>query len=451
MMPLPAASLAAPQTALSPAEFAEAMAALGPWEQQPSLAVAVSGGSDSTALALLAANWARASNATLVCFIVDHGLRAESAIEAQQVRRWLESRGLSAEILSAGGAVAVADRGSVQEWARQARYRLLIDACIAHRIPHLLLAHHRGDQVETVLMRMVRGSGLRGMAAMVPSALAPGSGGRVRLLRPLLNLPKPRLQAYLQAAKQTWVEDPSNADLRHERVRWRRLMPVLEAAGVDPARLAEGAARFAEERSALDRTVAAWLAEAASPSWLGYVVLQMERFPELDPAIAEAVLVRVLGAVGGNPYPPRRKRLSRLLAARRRNPARLTCTLAGCVLRLQHGRLVVTREPAAAKEMCPARAGSLLWDGRFELILSGPPESLEKLRISALGASGLSEARQRLQAAGLPPLRAPAGHLRALPALWRGEELIEIPHIPAVARGPAMAAVAWAPRQPLTG
>jgi tRNA(Ile)-lysidine synthase len=190
MMPLPAASLAAPRAPLSPAEFAEAMAALGPWEQQPSLAVAVSGGSDSTALALLAANWARDSNATLVCFIVDHGLRAESAIEAQQVRCWLESRGLSAEILSAGGAVAVADRGSVQEWARQARYRLLIDACIAHRIPHLLLAHHRDDQVETVLMRMVRGSGLRGMAAMVPSALAPGSGGRVRLLRPLLNLPK---------------------------------------------------------------------------------------------------------------------------------------------------------------------------------------------------------------------------------------------------------------------
>jgi tRNA(Ile)-lysidine synthase len=313
MMHLPPGSLSAPQDALSPAEFATAMAALGPWEEQPSLAVAVSGGSDSMALALLAADWARGRNATLLCFIVDHGLRAEATTEAQQVRRWLESRGLPAEILSADGTAANSGHGSLQARARRLRYRLLIRECVARRIPHLLLAHHQGDQVETVLMRLVRGSGSRGLAAMLPATPAAGSAGRVRLLRPFLDVSKPRLQAVLQAAGQSWVEDPSNADPRHERVRWRRLMPVLESAGIDPARLADGATRFAKERNALDRTVAAWLAEAASPSRLGYLMLQMAGFDLLDPIIAEGALGRLLGAVGGNPYPPRRERLLRVL------------------------------------------------------------------------------------------------------------------------------------------
>ena len=451
MMQLPAGSLSAPQAALSPAEFAAAMAVLGPWEGRTSLAVAVSGGSDSMALALLAADWARDRNAAVLCLIVDHGLRPESSAEAQRARRWLASHGLHAEILNADGTAANSGRGSLQDRARRLRYSLLIRECVARRIPHLLLGHHQGDQVETVLMRLVRGSGLRGRAAMLPAGTAPGAAGRVRLLRPLLNVPKPRLQALLRALGQGWVEDPSNADPRHERVRWRRLMPVLEAAGVDPACLAGGAARFREERSAFDRTVAAWLAEAASPSRLGYVVLQMEGFASLDPVIAEGALARVVGAVGGNPYPPRRERLFRVLAAFRQKPPRLACTLSGCVLRLQHGRLVITREPAAVTETRPARAGYFLWDGRFELSLSGRAEDLEKLKISALGLPGLLETRRHLKEAGLPQPGAPAGHLWTLPALWRGQELVEVPHFAAVARGPAMAAVAWAPRQPLTG
>jgi tRNA(Ile)-lysidine synthase len=451
MMRLPPATLAEPQAALGTAEFAEAMAGLGPWEERPHLAVAVSGGADSLALSLLADDWARGRGATLSCFIVDHRLRAESTTEAHQVRCWLESLGLHAEILSSDHALMTSDHGSIQERARRLRYRLLINECIVRRIPHLLLAHHRDDQAETVLMRMVRGSGLRGLAGMTAAALAPGSAGRVRLLRPLLHVPKMRLRAVLQAVGQTWVEDPSNSDPRYERVRWRQLMPLLEAGGIDPARLADGAARFAEERTTLDRAAASWLAQAASPSRFGYVVLQTEEYSALDPVIAEAALARILGAVGGNPYPPRRERLLRVFGALRLDPARLACTLAGCVLRLEHGKLLVTREPAAVTDTCAGRQGFLHWDGRFELRLNGSSERLEKITISCLGAAGLAETRLRLQEAGQSAPRAPAGHLRTLPALWQGSRLIEVPHFPTVAVGSAMAAVAWAPRQPLTG
>lgn len=447
---LPAAS-AAPAAALNAVEFAEAMAGLGPWEARARLAVAVSGGSDSLALALLADGWARARGAGLLLLIVDHGLRAESKAEAEQVRVWLDARGLAVAVLRAGEEARTEQAGSLQERARRLRYRLLLEECILRRIPHLLLAHHRDDQVETVLMRLVRGSGLRGLAAMAPAALAPGSAGRVRLLRPLLAVPKARLRAVLEAAGQVWVEDPSNADPRHERVRWRRLMPVLEAGGVDPGRLAAGAARLAQARAAQDRAVASWLAGAASPSGYGHVAVRMEGFPDLPPAVAEAALARLLGAVGGGPYAPRRERLMRAVEALRSCPGRLARTLAGCMLSLDHHRLLVTREPAATVGTCPARPGFLLWDGRFELTLVGPTERLVGFTISCLGADGLAEARRRLRRAGATMPQAPASQLQTVPALWQDGGLVEAPHLPAVAAGPAMAAVAWAPRAPLTG
>jgi tRNA(Ile)-lysidine synthase len=438
-----------PAAALAAGEFDAAMAALGPWERSPRLAAAVSGGADSVALALLADRWARDRGGSLLCLIVDHGLRPGSATEAEQASAWLRARGLDALTLRAEAHAQ--EQGSLQERARRLRYRLLVEHCIRAGIAHLLLAHHRDDQAETVLMRLVRGSGLRGLAGIAPASLAPASGGRVRLLRPLLGAPKARLRATLEAFGQAWVEDPSNRDLRHERVRWRALMPLLASGGVEPGRLATAAERMAEERGALDRAAASWLARAASPSPYGHVVLRMEGFAALDRPIAEAALARVLGAVGGGAYPPRRESLSDLIAALRRGPERLARTLAGCVLTLASGRLQVTREPSAVVETCAARPGLLLWDGRFELQLDGSQAALDGITIACLGREGLAEARRRLKNAGrrLPP--APARHLQTLPALWGYAGLVEVPLLPGLSGANGLASVAWTPRQPLTG
>ena len=435
-------------TALGASEFDAAMAALGPWEGSPRLAAAVSGGADSLALALLADRWARDRGGSVLCLIVDHGLRAESALEAEQVRAWLAARGIEAAVLLAQ---AGEERGSIQERARRLRHRLLMERCIAAGIAHLLLAHHRDDQAETVLMRMVRGSGVRGLAGIAPASLAPGSAGRVRLLRPLLVQPKARLRATLEAMGQSWVEDPSNRDLRHERVRWRRLMPLLASGGVEPGRLASAALRLAEERRALDRAVASWLALSAASSPYGHVTVRMEGFAALDRPIAEAALARLLGAVGGAPYPPRSDSLCDLAEALRRSPPRLTRTLAGCVLRLERGLLQVTREPSAVLHSCGAQAGLLLWDGRFELRLTGPQAPLDGVAVARLGRDGLAVARRLLKGWGLRPPQAPARQLETLPALWGRARLVEVPHLPRLFGGKAVASVAWAPRQPLTG
>src|SRR5579863_9177854 len=149
--------------ALSDTEFAETLDRLGPFERRPLIAVAVSGGADSMALALLADAWAKARRGRAVALTVDHRLRAESTAEARQVARWLRRHGIAHEILTW---TAPRPRSGVQAAARAARYALLEDWCLRAHCLHLLTAHHRRDQVETFWLRLTRGSGLDGLAAM---------------------------------------------------------------------------------------------------------------------------------------------------------------------------------------------------------------------------------------------------------------------------------------------
>src|SRR6185369_15693189 len=149
--------------ALGGDEFAALLDRLGPFETNPHLVVAVSGGRDSLALAVLADAWAKARQGCITALIVDHGLRAESGHEARLVAAKLAGLGIAAEILDWHGDKPVT---GLAEAARTARYRLLWDWCAQHGVLHLLLAHQRNDQAETFLMRLGDGSGADGLAAM---------------------------------------------------------------------------------------------------------------------------------------------------------------------------------------------------------------------------------------------------------------------------------------------
>ncbi len=157
--------------AIDAAAFDALMAPLGPFEPAPRIAIAVSGGPDSLALCLLADRWARARGGVAFGLTVDHGLRPESGAEAAQVRRWLAARGMAHRTLRWKGAHPLS---AIQEQARAARLALLTGWCRRAGVLHLLLGHQREDQAETALQRLVRGSGIDGLAAM---ALAPPGGG----------------------------------------------------------------------------------------------------------------------------------------------------------------------------------------------------------------------------------------------------------------------------------
>lgn len=210
------------------------------------IALAVSGGPDSLALLVLAhaAFPGRVEAAT-----VDHGLRPGSAGEAETVAGLCARLGIPHQIL----AVSVEPSGEgLQSAARAARYAALSRWMEARGLGLLLTAHHADDQAETLLMRLNRASGVAGLAGVRAEGPVPGSGGKLRLCRPLLGWRRSELEAVAAAAGIEPALDPSNADERFDRVRLRRRM--AEAGWLDAAALARSAALLAEAEAALEWT-----------------------------------------------------------------------------------------------------------------------------------------------------------------------------------------------------
>jgi tRNA(Ile)-lysidine synthase len=226
---------------------ADAKQLFAEWKAVPALVLAVSGGPDSVALMWLAARWRRslARGPRLVAVTVDHGLRAESAREANAVKRLARSLDLAHHTLRWTGAKP---KTGLPAAARTARYRLLAKAARDHGATHILTAHTRDDQAETLLMRMLRGSGIAGLAAMVRQTPRDG----VMLARPLLNISKSQLVATLKKAKISFADDPTNRDIHFTRPRLRALMPALAAEGGDARNLARLAARLARANAAVE-------------------------------------------------------------------------------------------------------------------------------------------------------------------------------------------------------
>lgn len=394
------------------------MARLGPFEAAPKLAVAVSGGADSLALTLLARDWVAERGGSLLALTVDHGLRAESAAEAREVGRILAPLGIAHRVLTWDGP---RPETNLQAFARELRYRLLLEQLSRRGILHLLLAHHLEDQAETLLLRLGRGSGLAGLAAMAGCRPLP----QARLLRPLLSQPKARLEATLRARGLDWIEDPSNRDPAHARVRLRRLMPALAEEGLTAERLAAAAGHLGRARAALEAAAAALLAEAARTDPGGFVELETRPLLEAEPEVGLRAFAQALVTVGGGRHTPRWERLQGLFR-RIGAPGFRGATLAGCRILEKAGRLLIAREAAAVETLVMEPGARVHWDGRFEVALrpglrGGPFRlaGLDRDAWAALTKDRPQAARRRLPAAaraGLPALFDRAG-LRALPYL----------------------------------
>ena len=217
------------------------------WKTAPALLLAVSGGPDSIALMWLAARWrsSLARGARLLAVTVDHGLRAEAAAEARAVKRLARELDLEHRTLRWTGPKPATGLPAA---ARAARYRLLARAARQSGATHILTAHTRDDQAETLLMRMLRGSGIHGLAAMARETERDG----VQLARPFLDVAKSRLIVTLGKARLGFADDPTNRDARFTRPRLRALMPALAAEGGDARNRARLAQRLARGNAAVE-------------------------------------------------------------------------------------------------------------------------------------------------------------------------------------------------------
>jgi len=217
------------------------------WKSAPALVLAVSGGPDSVALMWLAARWRRAlaRGPRLVAVTVDHGLRTEAAREAREVKRLARSLDVPHRTLRWTGAKP---KTGLPAAAREARYRLLAKAARQASATHILTAHTRDDQAETLLMRLLRGSGVAGLACMARET----EREDVRLARPFLSVSKSQLVATLKKAKIDFAEDPTNRDMAFTRPRLRTLMTALGDEGGDARNLARLAGRIARANAAVE-------------------------------------------------------------------------------------------------------------------------------------------------------------------------------------------------------
>ncbi|MDX2485220.1 MAG: tRNA lysidine(34) synthetase TilS [Pseudodonghicola sp.] len=368
------------------------------------LAIALSGGGDSVALLHILTRAFAPGQVQLFAATVDHGLRAEAAQEAEQAEQQAEALGVPHSILRWRGWQG---RGNLSDAARTARYDLLCDWAQAQGIGALAVAHTVDDQAETLLMRLGRAAGVTGLSGIPARRLR----GGVMILRPLLDIGRGDLRAYLRRNGLNWAEDPSNQELRYARVRARAMMADLAPLDITPAALTNVARNMARADEALG-WAAFEAARSASRVVAGCVVLTPRALRLMPEEIARRLLLGALGWVGGGAYPPRRRPLAALLEdLHHGRPA----TLAGCRVVHHRGEIWICREVKALHEI--RAAPGALWDRRWRV--TGPqPEGCE---IAVLGAAGLAQCPDRAET-GLP-----RAALESSPAVWRGGALIAAP------------------------
>ncbi len=393
--------------ALQPAHLFRTLAGRG------GLILAVSGGADSTALMALVARWRKRPPALVVS--VDHGLRPEAAAETRIVAENAAQLGLPWRIMKAPKRP---QSGNLQDWARRARYSLLATAAVEAGFDTIVTAHHEDDQAETFLLRLARGSGVYGLAAMPEQGPTEGTSDGIQLARPLLSVPRAALRDIAAASGLPIAEDPSNADLRFDRVRVRKALPGLAAIGLTPKRLAETAGRLGRAAAALDHYAGLFLNEHFAVDPLGVVSGYAQALAAVPEEVALRTLALILKAVGGADYTPRLDAVEALRTAilTAGPSAKLKRTLSGVVISLAGDRLTARREwgrKGLADTTAPAGA-TLIWDRRFEVEVPPLKGTL------CVGALGRSERRFRVEAAE-------RGAIQTLPALYRNGTLVAVP------------------------
>jgi len=397
------------------ARFASALAQFNLGPSQP-LGLAVSGGGDSAALLHLA----HRAGLRLRVATVDHGLREGSAAEARAVAGWAGQLGYAHDTLHWQGWNG---RGNVQDRARRARRALLADWAQRHNLTAVALAHTRDDLAEGMIMRLARGAGVDGLAAMQPHFTAHGTA----FVRPLLWAARADLRNYLHNLGAGWVDDPSNEMTRFDRIRARKALPDLAKLGLGAQVLADVAQHMAQARGALDYATASLardvLHQAAgivtiASGWLGAP-------PELQRRLIQRVILWIAPA----DYAPRGAALAGAIA---RISAGLPAQLGGCHFVPHLGQTVAFREARRAGPPVPASGASLdgprvcaLWDGLWRVAPESGANLNAATEIRALGTQGLAQWphwREVCRAQGLP-----RAALLSQPSLWAQDALLGTP------------------------
>jgi len=367
------------------------------------IGVAVSGGGDSMALLNLLHEWG-GGEVDLAAVTVNHGLRAEAASEAEFVASVCENMEIPHQVLYWDG---TQNNGNLQNAARVARYRLLADWALEMSRDIVLLAHTSNDVAETFLMNLSRSAGIDGLAAMPDRFVRNG----VTFARPLLRESRLTLRSYLKACGRGWIEDPSNHDLRFDRVKMRGLLDILEGYGLSAEVVSDSAFALADSRDIV-RNETSGLARSCAADDRGDVLLSRIPFASAPFELRRRLLALAIRYVSNAEYPPRHASVATLLNVKEDN---WKSTLGGCVITADQKTLRIAREFSSVRgTVC---ASDKLWDNRWKF--TGPHR--DGLEIRVLGEDGIKNCPD-WRSEGLPWVS-----ILSSPAIWDGETMISAP------------------------
>ena len=339
------------------------MDSLGPYEKNPHIAVALSGGSDSLCLTILAKEWADKNKGKVTALIVNHGLRKTSKKECNELQKFLKKKKIDNYCFQWKDSKI--NKKSIQERARKFRYKIFENFCFEKNIFHLLVAHHFEDQKETLLMRLNDNSNVYGLACMSKILFKK----KIRILRPLLDFKKKEIINFLDAKSIKWFEDTSNKDLKYSRNKYRSILPELEQRGLSDNKLKKILKKAKKKRKTIENLATKWLIKNIHIDDFGFAVVKLSNLKLLSENNFLVYFGRILNTISGSLYPTKSKYILNFYKQIYKKKSFNPTNLGGCHIFIVKKDVYISREifKKDRKQNINFKFNQFNWDNRFEI------------------------------------------------------------------------------------
>jgi tRNA(Ile)-lysidine synthase len=391
-----------------------------PFIGKEKFAIAVSGGSDSLALSALAKLYSLENDNDFVALIIDHKLRKESANEAKQTYKNLAQNKIKAKILTYQGEKF---SSNIQKKARDLRYDLFEKYCTKNKIKFLILAHHQDDLIENFYIRLIRGSGIKGLTSLQNIF---EYNKHFYLLRPLLNFNKEELSIVTKKSYSSWIEDPSNNNDKFLRVRIRKMQSKLQKEGFDPKRIIKTIENLNTAKDSLDFYIIKSEKKYLNFYKEGYATLKSSLFNNEAQEVIFRVVIKAIHFVSGEYYPPRSDSLKKLIKNLSSKSFK-SSTLGGCLIEKNKNIISIFREDRnIAVETLNKNKQRKNWDDRF--LVYKNLNIQQKFVVKKLGNNGIEYLKKnKFNDHGT---KIPTHAKITLPSFWNNKgELLFVPFL----------------------
>jgi len=298
--------------------------------------VAVSGGPDSLALAFFSKIYSIKKKLNAKYYIINHQLRSESSSEAKYVKKILRKLYINAEILDWRG---TKPKNNIQSLARTKRLELLFSKCRKSGINNILLGHHQEDLFENFFIRILRGSGLKGLISFGKKT----KFGNINVLRPLINEKKQDLILVSKKVFGFYVEDPSNDEEKFLRVRVRKLLKGLKINGLSQKKFNDTIINLKKSNDVINHYVNKNLESNSFFSYEENRLILNDKFFNQPYEIVFRSLSDSINLVGKNYYASRGRKIDRIIKDIQKNTF-LKCTLGNCVIEKVNQTVIISKE-----------------------------------------------------------------------------------------------------------